>query len=159
VTVLVVAEGEGVLADVLAELRGERVRLVDGFREGAGADAVCVGVVADAADAEAALLAAVSGSGVVVDARAPREVVDRLCGDLRTFGPVEHRLSRRTRPVLTREQRELLALLAGGASLGDAARQLHVSRRTADRRLAAARSALGAGTTAEALAAFARLPR
>jgi DNA-binding CsgD family transcriptional regulator len=84
-------------------------------------------------------------------------VIDRLCSDLRTFGRIEHRLERRRRPALTVEQRELLALLADGLSLGDAAQRLHLSRRTADRRLAAARATLGASTTAEAVHAFAQL--
>lgn len=153
----VVAEGAGVFADALAELEAQGVRVVSGFRDGAGSEAVCAGAVADSADAEAALLAAVSGSGVLVDATAPREVIDRLCSDLRTFGPVEHRLERRVRPALTREQRELVALLAEGLSLGEAAARLHLSRRTADRRLAGARAALGVATTVEAVAAFTRL--
>jgi DNA-binding CsgD family transcriptional regulator len=51
----------------------------------------------------------------------------------------------------------LLELLLTGATIGEAARRLHISRRTADRRLAAARRALDAGTTAEALRAAARL--
>lgn len=150
---LLVAEGPGVFADALAELRADGWTVVDGWRE--SVDGVCAGVVADERDAAAALLAAVSGSGVVVDARAERDVVDRLCADLRTLGPCEHRLERRARPALTREQRELLALLADGLALGEAAARLHLSRRTADRRLAAARAALGAATTAEAVRAFA----
>jgi DNA-binding NarL/FixJ family response regulator len=45
----------------------------------------------------------------------------------------------------------LLAHLVGGATLGAAAKALHVSRRTADRRLASARRALNAASTAEAV--------
>jgi DNA-binding NarL/FixJ family response regulator len=157
VRVLLVAEGDGVFADALAEVRDGGWRLVDGFRERAGPDVVCTGVVRGEEDAAAALLAAVSGCGIVADARAPRDVIDRLCSDLRTFGRLEHRLERRRRPALTVEQRDLLALLADGLSLGDAAERLHLSRRTADRRLAAARTTLGASTTAEALHAFAQL--
>jgi DNA-binding CsgD family transcriptional regulator len=52
----------------------------------------------------------------------------------------------------------LLALLLQGRSLGEAAPLLHLSRRTADRRLAAARVALGVATTAEALLAFQERP-
>jgi hypothetical protein len=40
------------------------------------------------------------------------------------------------------------------ATLGEAAAELGLSRRTADRRLAAARAMLGVATTAEALVAF-----
>jgi DNA-binding NarL/FixJ family response regulator len=157
VRVLLVAEGEGVFADALSEVRDGVWRVVDGFRERAGDNVVCAGVVADENDAAAALLSAVSGCGILVDARASRDVIDRLCSDLRTFGRIEHRLERRRRPALTVEQRELLALLADGLSLGDAAQRLHLSRRTADRRLAAARATLGASTTAEAVHAFAQL--
>jgi len=57
---------------------------------------------------------------------------------------------------LTPEGLRLLGLLVEGFSLGEAAGSLHLSRRTADRRLAAARRALGAATTAEALVTFQR---
>jgi DNA-binding CsgD family transcriptional regulator len=49
------------------------------------------------------------------------------------------------------EQRRLLALLATGLSVREAARRLHLSPRTAERRLAEARAALGARTNAEAV--------
>jgi DNA-binding NarL/FixJ family response regulator len=49
-----------------------------------------------------------------------------------------------------REQR-LLGLLADGMSVGHAARELGVSRRTADRRLRAIRECLGVASTAEAI--------
>jgi DNA-binding CsgD family transcriptional regulator len=52
---------------------------------------------------------------------------------------------------LTCEERRLLELLADGQALGEAAETLHVSRRTADRRLAAAREKLGVHSTAEAV--------
>lgn len=48
-------------------------------------------------------------------------------------------------------QRELLRLLGGGLSVGEAAARLHLSPRTAERRLAEARAALGAATNAEAV--------
>lgn len=49
------------------------------------------------------------------------------------------------------EQRHLLNLLSEGSSIVEAGAQMHLSRRTASRRLAAARLALGARTTAEAV--------
>lgn len=153
---LIVAEGGDVLAEALEELRDGGWRLVGGWSESAAEDTVQVGVVASAEDAAAALLAVVAGSGVLVDGRAERDVLDRLCDDLRALGPLDHRLERRKKALLTREQRELLSALADGASLRDAAAALHLSRRTADRRLAAARAALGAATTAEALVLLAR---
>lgn len=118
-------------------------------------------VVTDETTAADAVLAAVSGQGVLVETRAARRVVDRLCDDLRRLGHLDHRVG--SGPVLSQDQHALLTLLAGGASLGGAARELHLSRRTADRRLARARDVLGAGSTPEALAAWqrrlARVPR
>jgi hypothetical protein len=55
VRVLLVAEGEGVFADALSEVRDGGWRVVDGFRERAGDNVVCAGVVADENDAAAAL--------------------------------------------------------------------------------------------------------
>ena len=49
------------------------------------------------------------------------------------------------------EQRRLLALLGSGLSVREAARRLHLSPRTAERRLAEARASLGARTNAEAV--------
>ena len=53
--------------------------------------------------------------------------------------------------ALDDEQRRLLRLLCHGLSVAEAARRLHLSRRTAERRLASARAALGAATNAEAV--------
>jgi len=120
-------------------------------------DVVCVGVVADAADAAAALLSAVWGAGVVVHAKAPAEVIERLVEDLRRLGPVEFRSGEAPpEPALTHEERALLELLSEGSTLGEAAGRLHLSRRTADRRLVSARRKLGARSTAEALVLFSR---
>lgn len=136
------------------EARGWRV--VDGWHN--EASVVCAGVVAGAGDAAEALLAAVAGAGLVVEARAGRDLIDRLVDDLRRLGPVEHRIAEPAGRLLTRDERELLALLAQGLTLGAASQRLRVSRRTADRRLAAARLKLGAQTTAEAIVVAAKLP-
>jgi DNA-binding NarL/FixJ family response regulator len=113
--------------------------------------------VSSAEDAGAALLAAVSGAGVVIDARADREVVDRLCDDLRRIGTLDHRVGDAgQRPRLTREEQAIVDLLLDGLSLGEAAKRLHLSRRTADRRLAAVRMKLGVDSTAEALVVSSR---
>lgn len=118
-------------------------------------------VVADEGQAAEAVLAALRGLGLLVDARAERSLVDRLCDDLRRLGPLDHRVEQG--PVLTEEQHALLALLADGSTLGAAAQALHLSRRSADRRLAAAREVLAAETTSAAVAAYRRrldpLPR
>jgi DNA-binding CsgD family transcriptional regulator len=143
------------LADAKRELERAGLTVVDGWQSRPGA--VCAGVVEDALDAAEALLAAIGGAGVVIEARADRDVTDRLLDDLRRLGAVDHRIGDPEVPRLTAEERELLALLAGGSTLGSAASRLHLSRRTADRRLAAARRKLGAASTAEAVVEFARL--
>jgi DNA-binding CsgD family transcriptional regulator len=65
--------------------------------------------------------------------------------------------------MLSVEERALMDLLAAGSTLGAAADALHLSRRSADRRLAAARAKLGADATGSAIAAYRRrlerLPR
>jgi DNA-binding NarL/FixJ family response regulator len=55
--------------------------------------------------------------------------------------------------TLTHDEQRVLTLLREGLAIGEAAQALHISRRTADRRLAAARTKLGVGTTAEAVVA------
>jgi DNA-binding NarL/FixJ family response regulator len=116
------------------------------------------GVVAGTADAEAALLAALAGEGLVVQATAPREVIDRLVDDLRRLGPVDHRVGQPERPrIVEPEARAILGLLAEGHSLGEAAAILGLSRRTADRRLAEGRRTLGVERTTEAIARARRL--
>jgi DNA-binding CsgD family transcriptional regulator len=52
---------------------------------------------------------------------------------------------------LRADEREVLALLAGGSTLDETAAALHYSRRTVARRLARARLALRVSTTAQAL--------
>jgi DNA-binding NarL/FixJ family response regulator len=58
---------------------------------------------------------------------------------------------------LGREQRRLVGLLASGSTVEEAAKALHMSRRTAQRRLADLRTQLGASTTAAAVATSVRL--
>lgn len=155
---LVVEGGDGAVADALVELVAAGHRIVESWTAPSGAErVVCAGRVETAEDAAAALLAALDGAGVLVDARAERPIVDRLCDDLRRLGAVDHRppgAPRRGR--LTPQQRALLDLLVGGATLADAARSLGLSRRTADRRLAEARATLRVRTTSEAIVAAAR---
>lgn len=119
---------------------------------------VCHGVVATHADAVLALRAAVGGAGVVVVGRASRDTLDRLVDDLRRIGPVEHVTDDGPPPPAVDDaQRRLLLLLSEGWTLGEAATELGLARRTADRRLEAARRALGAERTADALAMARRL--
>lgn len=65
-------------------------------------------------------------------------------------GDRERRGSAR-RSVISEQEAALLRLLLTGMTLGETARTLHLSRRTADRRLASARRALGADNTTQAL--------
>jgi DNA-binding CsgD family transcriptional regulator len=116
---------------------------------------VSAGPVTDRPTAQRAVLAALAGAHLVIMAAAAREVTDMLCDDLRRLGNLDHRVGAQppgTDPPLGAGERALLERLLAGDSLGQAASALHLSRRTADRRLAAARRALGATTTAETLA-------
>jgi DNA-binding NarL/FixJ family response regulator len=151
---LIVVEGpEELLGTVLSQLQSESWIVVRGWTvPPRSAKVVCTGVVSSEEDAARALLAAVAGAGLAVSAQAPREVIDRLCDDLRRFGRVDHRVHQQERAsVLTREEEGLVRLMLDGFSLGDAARRLHLSRRTADRRMASIRAKLGASSSAEAL--------
>jgi DNA-binding NarL/FixJ family response regulator len=125
--------------------------LVEGWSCPAPAGAVRVGAVTDAESAAQAVLAAVRGADLVVLGSADRPVIDQLCDDLRRLGQLDHQVEPVTTISLTVEERALLARLVGGATLGEAAKALHMSRRTADRRLASARRALGAASTSEAV--------
>jgi DNA-binding NarL/FixJ family response regulator len=147
---VVVEASERALAECVRELERQGFRVVRGWRQDAAV--VSTGEVADAADAAEALLAAVAGAGLVVHAGADRAVIDRLVDDLRRLGPVDHRTTEpEPSPALTADERRLLDRLASGQTLGQAAAELNLSRRTADRRLASARRKLGAETTAEAI--------
>lgn len=155
-TLVVVEDSPPAYADALAEVREAGWRLTEGW-ENACAGEVRVGEIATAADAAAALLAVVTGAGLVAHMRAERELVDRICDDLRRFGDVDYRTaSTPRRPRLTSEQRQLVDLLAEGMTLGEAARRLNLSRRTADRRLEQARHTFAVETTAQLLAQAAR---
>jgi DNA-binding NarL/FixJ family response regulator len=159
---LIVVEGSLVAyAEAVHTARAQGWRVVDGFDVAGGIapgeHTVCVGEVRTRTDAEHAVLAAARGAGVVVWAVADRDVLDLVYEDLRRLGPVERRTGSEERgPFLDPEQVALLAALLEGATLGEAAARLHISRRTADRRLAAARGSLGVRTTAEALLAAKR---
>ena len=131
--------------------------IVEQFRAGGATPLVLV--VWDDASAGAAVRVALQGRSVIVHGVADRVVLDNLYEDLRRLGPVDLRLqsgAARAEPVLTVEERSLLRLLSEGRSLGEAAVELHLSRRTADRRLAHARAMLGVGSTVEALVAHRR---
>lgn len=112
--------------------------------------------VDDRKDAEDAVLSAAAGVGLVVRAGAPRHVLDALYDDLRHLGWLEHRVEGDPER-LDAEQWRILELLAQGRSLAEAAAALHLSRRSADRRISAARAILGASSTGAAVAAARQL--
>jgi DNA-binding CsgD family transcriptional regulator len=119
---------------------------------------VAVGPVTDAVAARAALLCAVRGAGLVVglDPDAPWAADFRA--DLRRLAPgPEPEPAPAADQPLTADQREILDLLADGHSIAAAARLRYLSLRTANRRVAEAREALGVATTREAVLAYARL--
>jgi DNA-binding NarL/FixJ family response regulator len=139
--------------------------LVDAVLSALPATGAHVVRVVDEESASAALLAALDGTRVIVHATASRAVVDRLCDDLRRLARVDlvdeasgvpasspAAAARPSTAELPESGAELLDALAAGRTLGQAAASLGLSRRTADRRLAAAREALGARSTAEAVA-------
>jgi len=114
---------------------------------------VCVASVAGQTDASLAVLAAARGAGLVVTVTGRDEVLERLVEDLSRIGPIEFWPKEESSPLrgLTTEHWSLLTLLAQGHTVTDAARDLHLSRRTADRRLADAREVLGVTSNAEAV--------
>ena len=155
---LIVVEGSAAAyAAARASVTATGWTIVEGCRS-ARRGTVCAAVVDGEEAARSVVLAAVAGAGAVVHGLAPRDVLDRLCDDLRRLGPFEHRVGEpESAPALGSDERALLQLLLDGSSLGAAAHALHISRRTADRRLASARQALGAATTAEAVVLARRL--
>ncbi len=147
-------EGEGVVLAgwTLADARAQSL-----------ADADDLYVVESEADIAALVDRAASGMRVVIVAEGSGPVLELLVGELRRVGRVTiHRPGEPMTfvpdgpPSLPADSRELLTVLADGVSLGEAARQLHMSRRTADRRLADARRALNVSTTAQLIAALQR---
>lgn len=129
-------------------LEGEA--LVDASARGANGRTIVE--VTDEASAAAALRLAMSGAPLVIHATAPRNILDALYDDLRRLTRVEIRTTAGSGDHLTVDEHEILALLATGLTLNQAAARLHLSQRTAERRLASARVRLGAATTVEAIA-------
>ncbi|WP_026925141.1 hypothetical protein [Glycomyces arizonensis] len=113
---------------------------------------VAHGTVADEHTASQAVLAAARGAGIV--AVATGRVALALAADLRRVGPLGL-MPGKPEPTdgldLDLEQRALLNRLAAGSTIAAAADAEFVSLRTANRRIAAARQALGVKTTREAV--------
>lgn len=87
------AEAQGRLEVVLLGLRSVGWNVVLGWAAPmTGERVVCSGRIETADDARRALLAAIAGAGLVVQADADRETIDRLVDELRSLGPVRHEL-------------------------------------------------------------------
>jgi hypothetical protein len=124
---------------------------------------VLYGRVPDLETVRLAVLAAARGAGVVAIADAAGEVGRALLGDLARLGPVRRDAGpdhdgAPTDPVarLVPEQRALLERLANGETIAAAAAAEFLSLRTANRRIAQARTALGVRTTREAVLVYLR---
>ena len=121
---------------------------------------VCVGVIAAADDAEAAIAALSRGVGLAVGVRAGGDLCHRTLEDLYRLGDVVVTPASSPQPAsfLDEEQRLLIEALARGETVTEAARGLHLSRRTANRRLAEIRTLLGVQSNAEAMASWSSRP-
>ncbi|ROT29553.1 LuxR family transcriptional regulator [Micromonospora sp. HM5-17] len=127
---------------------------------------VLFGRVPDAETVRLAVLAAARGAGVVAIVDPTGDVGRALVDDLARLGPVRQDPDREPEPdpesVLARlvpEQRALLERLADGETIASAAAAEFLSLRTANRRIAQARQALGVRTTREAVLAYLRQRR
>jgi DNA-binding NarL/FixJ family response regulator len=136
------------------ELSGAAIRW--GWEPGAApdrAESVCAGRIETPRDAEAALLAVLGGAGIVAVLPDDAALSASFFEDLRRLGQVKMAEEPLQTPLerVDEEQRRLLGLLAEGFSVAAASRSVCLSRRTADRRLAAARAVLGVRSNAEAV--------
>jgi DNA-binding CsgD family transcriptional regulator len=126
----------------------------------APARVVAIGPLVARPDAEAALLCAVRGAGLVVTLD---HQLSWAAGFLADMGRLAQPAAEPAPPpeptALTSEQRDLLELLAAGHSIAEAARLRYLSLRTANRRVAQARVALGVPTTREAVLEYVRRHR
>jgi len=128
---------------------------------------VLYGRVSDLDTAELAVHAAARGAALVAIADPGTEVGRALLADLGRLGPVirdpEAEFGGGEEPdgdsPLLPEQRALLERLANGETIAAAAAAEFLSLRTANRRIAQAREALGVRTTREAVLAYLRQRR
>jgi hypothetical protein len=108
-------------------------------------------------DVTRVLLAATRGAPTVIALDVDVATASRLLDDLGRAAEVRSEEAVVAAARLTPEHVAVLAAVADGCSLEDAATRLAMSRRTAARRLAEARVALAARTTVEAVHAATRL--
>jgi hypothetical protein len=153
---LIVASSAALMEACVERLERSGAAIRRGWEPGAEPDPVelvCVGHIKTRRDAEAALLAVLGGAGIVAVLPDDATLSASFFDDLRRLGWVDVAEEAFPTPLerLDEEQRRLLDLLADGFSVTAASRRVYLSRRTADRRLAAARAALGVRSNAEAV--------
>ncbi len=123
------------------------------------------GRVADPDTAALAVLAAARGAAIVAVARPDSEIGQALLADLGRLGPVGRDPDAEPSGApddalpLNDAQRALLHRLAEGETIAAAAEAEFLSLRTANRRIAEARAALGVHSTREAVLAYLRAQR
>jgi len=129
---------------------------------------VLYGRVTDLDTAELAVHAAARGAGLVAIADPGTDIGRALLADLGRLGPVTRDPEAEVAGgddeagsgnALLPEQRALLERLANGETIAAAAAAEFLSLRTANRRIAQAREALGVRTTREAVLAYLRQRR
>jgi DNA-binding NarL/FixJ family response regulator len=146
---LVVVEDHAGYDAVRDELIGAGWELQPPDRAGSAGTVVTLSV-ATPPDAQAALLLAIGGAGLLVRADAERSVVDDLVEDLGRIGRVL--LVDGPRAIrLDPDTWRLVHALAEGTTVSAVARTLHMSVRTANRRLTDAKDAMNAPTRAQLL--------
>ena len=125
----------------------------------------CTGTIGDTAAARQAVVAAARGCALAVACNPAGDLRERLIADLQRIGAIGAAgaiaavasLQSAGTTNLTDDQREILSLLSSGVSVPKAAERLFLSLRTAERRLAGARRALGVRSTAEAVLRYLEL--
>ena len=133
---------------------------------------VLLGTIDDEDSASAALIGLVRGHGVLALLAARDDVAARFLDDLLRFGRIDHRPETSSaaanvdlggvdsggvdpggvgddRIAVQAVDLDLLRLLGDGSTVTQASKALHISRRTANRRLIALRQAYGVATTAQ----------
>jgi DNA-binding NarL/FixJ family response regulator len=127
------------------------------------AQVVLYGRVPDLQTARRAVHAAARGAGVVAIVDGTSDVARILTADLGRLGQVhsdpEVDAGTDALAALIPEQRALLERIANGETIAAAAAAEFLSLRTANRRIAQARAALGVRTTREAVLAYLRQRR
>ncbi|WP_412544164.1 LuxR family transcriptional regulator [Longispora sp. K20-0274] len=122
---------------------------------------VLFGRISDVETVRLAVLAAARGAGVVAVIECESDLGRALLADLSRVGPVVRGVEDGTSDALplSEEQCQLLERLANGETIAAAAAAEYLSLRTANRRIAQARDALGVATTREAVLSYIRRRR